>query len=123
LVEKARAAADAAEAEAFRAALRRQWEATLAGGDSIDGLPVREDDFDPIRYVDTHAPAERGGRPPGITSIENDEQLAKPVREMLADKRRVSYRTLAGWSGMSESTIRGYLRVTHRTLREFLTSL
>lgn len=123
LVGKARAEADAARSEAFRAALKRQWAAALAGDAPVDELPRVEGDFDPVRYLDTRVPAERGGRPPGITSIENDEQLAKPVREMLADKRRISYRTLAGCSGMSESTIRGYLRVTHRTLREFLTSL
>jgi hypothetical protein len=60
------------------------------------------------------------GRPPGLTTIPDDESLREPIREMQADKRRITIPKLAAWSGFTEAEIRGYLRVTGRELADFL---
>ena len=64
----------------------------------------------------------RIGRPPGLTTIVNDEQLKVPILEMRHDRRRITQETLA-WAGtFTLSELRGYLRVTHRRWRDFLDS-
>jgi hypothetical protein len=65
---------------------------------------------------------ERGGRPPAITSIADDEQLRAPIREMRRDRVRITQPTVAARSGFTIAEIRGYLRVTRRTWTDFLHS-
>jgi hypothetical protein len=63
------------------------------------------------------------GRPPGLTSIEDDEQLCTTIREMRRDKVKRFYQTtVAARSGFTVAEIRGYLKVTNRTWAEFLRS-
>jgi hypothetical protein len=63
-----------------------------------------------------------GGRPPGLTTIAEDDELRKPIGEMRRDRRRTTLRNVAAYSGFTVSEIRGYLRVTDRTWAEFLSS-
>jgi len=62
------------------------------------------------------------GRPSGLTTITDDDQLREPIREMRRDRRRITQRTVATWSLFTVAEIRGYLRATHRTWADFLRS-
>lgn len=64
------------------------------------------------------------GRPPGITTIVSDEEIAGPIREMRAKGHRVTMPTVVAWAGtFTMAELRGYLTVTKRTWREFLNTL
>lgn len=73
-----------------------------------------------IRELATADRPLRPGRPPGLTTIENDEQLRKPIREMRRDRRKVTQASVAAYSGFTVPEIRGYLSVTHRRWVDFL---
>ncbi|CAN5234065.1 hypothetical protein BH24CHL7_BH24CHL7_14640 [soil metagenome] len=61
------------------------------------------------------------GRPAGMTTIVDDEDLKAPVREMRRDHvRRITVPALASRAGFTVADVRGYLKVTGRTLAEFL---
>lgn len=62
------------------------------------------------------------GRTPGSTTIQDDEQLRGPVREMRRDRIRVTRPALAARSGFTEAEIRGYLDSTGRSFTEFIAS-
>ena len=64
----------------------------------------------------------RPGRRRGSTTIQEDEQLRAPVREMRRAGRKVTLDTLAASSGFTRSEIRGYLKGTDRGFGEFLRS-
>jgi len=64
------------------------------------------------------------GRPPGITTIVSDEEIAGPIREMRAKGHRVTMPTVVAWAGtFTIAELRGYLRVTKRRWTEFLNTL
>jgi hypothetical protein len=61
------------------------------------------------------------GRPPGLTTIENDEQIWAPIREMKKQGRRITQRSLAAFSSsFTVDELQGYLKVTNRSWKEFL---
>jgi hypothetical protein len=61
------------------------------------------------------------GRTPGLTTIANDDEILAPLREMRADGRRVTQATLIGWTcTFTLAELRGYLRVTGQSWRDFL---
>jgi hypothetical protein len=62
------------------------------------------------------------GRPPGTTTIVDDEQLREPIREMRRDRIRVTQEAAAARAGLSRGEIRGYLKATNRSWRDFLAS-
>lgn len=62
------------------------------------------------------------GRPAGLTTVTNDEQLRQPIREMRRDHVRITTPAIAARSGFTLAEVRGYLKVTNRTLAEFLRS-
>lgn len=61
-----------------------------------------------------------GGRPPGLTDIQDDAELAETIVEMDRDHVRMTRANLAARSGKTEPAIRGYLKVTGRTLEELV---
>ncbi len=69
-------------------------------------------------------PAGRSGRPPGLTTIEDDETIKAPVRAMRRDgRRRITQSAVVAYAGtFTISELRGYLHVTGRIWREFLRS-
>ena len=60
------------------------------------------------------------GRPPGLTTITDDEQLRAPICEMRRDRVRTLQRSVAPRAGFTIWEICGYLKATHRTWAEFL---
>jgi hypothetical protein len=63
------------------------------------------------------------GRPAGLINIVDAEPLRKAVREMRIDRvKRITKKTVAARSGLTESDIRGFLKATRQTWSEFLAS-
>jgi hypothetical protein len=61
------------------------------------------------------------GRPPGLTTITNDDEILTPLRAMRADGRRITQPTLAAFSGrFTVDELRGYLRVNGKRWRDIL---
>jgi hypothetical protein len=60
------------------------------------------------------------GRPRGSTTIQSDAQLRELVQAMRRDHVRITRKVLAARSGFTEADLRGYLKATNRTFREFL---
>jgi hypothetical protein len=65
----------------------------------------------------------RRGRPPGQTSIKDDEVLRGALAEMDRDERDVRRDTLAAAAGYTVDELRGYLKVTNRSFDELLKDL
>jgi hypothetical protein len=59
------------------------------------------------------------GRRPGLTTIEDDEEILGPMREMRAAKqKRITQEKLVAWAGtFTISELRGYLKVTGKDWR------
>ncbi len=61
------------------------------------------------------------GRPPGLTDIENDEQIRSVVRELRANHTRVTQQNVVAWAGtFTLSALRNYLRVHGRKWAEII---
>jgi hypothetical protein len=58
------------------------------------------------------------GRPPGLTTIESDGQLADAVLAMRRDRIRIVQEKLAARAGFTRAEVRGYLDKTSRTIEE-----
>jgi hypothetical protein len=72
------------------------------------------------RYLAGWAGAQRG-RPPGITTIQDDDEIRVVIAGMRTARRRVTMPAVAATSGtFTLAELRGYLRVTGRTWTEFL---
>jgi hypothetical protein len=58
------------------------------------------------------------GRPPKSTTITSDEQLLPAIKAMRTEGVRFTRATLAARAGFTLAEIRGYLRATHRTMKD-----
>jgi len=72
------------------------------------------------RYVIGQARRLPIGRPPGSTTITDDEQVCPVIRRMLTNYVRPTYKNLAVRTGFSVAEIRGYLRATGRTKADLI---
>jgi hypothetical protein len=64
------------------------------------------------------------GRPPGLTNIKNDEQVAEAIALTRDKDLRLTARNVGTWSEtFTYNNLRSYLRVTHRTWGELLDTL
>jgi hypothetical protein len=127
--------------EELHKALRRVLRVEVADGEHVWRLVTDQGSLEigrtsVERFDDSHDDIERGyaaalaeslrplgtGRPPGLTTIQDDEQLREPIREMRRDRIRPTQPTVAARSGFTVAEIRGYLTVTGRSWAEFLSS-
>lgn len=64
-----------------------------------------------------------GGRPPGQTTIIDDDQLRPALEAMDRERVRPTRETLAARAGFTHDELRGWLRATGRTFADLLADL
>ena len=114
------------------ARLQWEWDGSTRGGIAVIGLEADPRPNRSWRVLSQVIPLLRDwewrrlgrtGRPPGQTTIQNDEQLRPSIAALRHDSRVVTVGHVAAHAGFTVAEVRGYLRVTGRTWREFIGDL